>query len=189
MSDDPKQNDLPSFDPQGTESITEIPERFLVGGILSLDKVGRWFFRGEPIEHPGLCLFLARQLRRTKEGGYWVVNGPQRATVEVEETPFFVTLIEVDQAKGVIKARLNDKSEELLSPEGFFRGEDEVVYTQVKFEQAGALSGTGHRARILRSAIMGLEPFLTELPDGGIGMALGGHTYPIPQRSLTEREA
>jgi len=173
--------DLPSFEPQGTEQISSIPERFLVGGVLGLRADGRWTFRGELIDHKGVCDFLARQLRRTEEGPYWVVNGPQRVLVEVEDAPYFVTLLHVDPGAETMVIRLNDRSEEPLLLETLFRGPDELLYAGVKEGEAGAAPGERHVARFLRTAVMPLEPYLIELDDGGVGLAFGGRRYAIPQ--------
>lgn len=177
--------DLPPYHPQGTESITDIPERFLVDGYLKLRADGVWLFRGEKIEHPGLQQFLSQQLWRTQEGRYWVVNGPQRAFVELEDTPYLVKRIVDHEPLGAAPgmcAILNDGSEEPFLPEQLWMNEVGVLYTRVKSGQQGDQTGQGHIARISADALLDLEPLFCEV-DTGIALVWNQHHYSIPVRS------
>jgi hypothetical protein len=177
-------SDLPDFDPQGTESVGSIPDRFLLGGLLALQADGTWTFRGEPITHQGVCSFLARQLRRTAEGQYWVVNGPQRVFVEVEQAPFFVTLLEVDEEQGRIGIRLNDKSEETLRLDTLFRDQNEVLFVRVKQGQAGASAEDSHVACLLRHVVISLESLLDVDEAGHVVVHWGGDAIIVPQHEV-----
>ena len=172
---------LPPYHPEGTETIQDIPARFLVDGYLKLRADGAWLFRGEKIKHHGLQKFLSRQLRLTEEGQYWVVNGPQRALVEIEDTPYLVTRIawqKDDQASPML-ATLNDSSEEELLPESLFMSEEGVLYTHVKRGQAGASESQSHRARISANALLDIEALLVETDNDGIAIQYKGKMYPL----------
>ena len=169
-----RSDDLPPFDPQEQESITAIPARFLLAGLLHLDAEGRWSVGGEWIEHRGACLFLQKQLRRTAEGSYWVVNGPQRVLVEVEDAPYRIR--EVHWRDGAAWLRLSDESEEMLDPASLrLEGEDRL-YAVVKRGKAGALEGEGHQARFSRGALAQMSEALVE-EEGEMGFLMQGRVY------------
>lgn len=172
-----KTSDLPSFDPQGTESLKEIPARFLLGGLLRLSAEGRWSFQGEWIEHTGVCQFLQRQMRRTAEGTYWVINGPQRVTVEIEDAPYLIR--EVYEQDDVLWGRLSDGSREILRLECLYASEDAVLYAEVKVGEAGASEGEGHRARFSREAIGQISAWLEEDSGGRLGVGYRERFYPL----------
>ena len=173
-------NGIPTFFPVGTESVEEIPQRFLVDGILTLTHDGRWLFKKELIEHEGVRRFLLQQLRRTEEGEYWVVNGPQRVFVELEDSPYLILQVTLDDDKRCLHARLNDGSQETLSPETLFLGEDLILYARVKVGEAGARPNESHTARFDRNTLSYLMPFLVEVEDGGFGLELGGEVLHLP---------
>ncbi|MCB9640516.1 MAG: DUF2946 family protein [Myxococcales bacterium] len=171
-------SDLPPFDPQGTESIESIPSRFLLGGLITLKDDGRWFFRGEWIEHAGVCHFLQKQLRRTAEGEYWVVNGPQRVMVQVEDAPYIVR--EVREAeRGEVWIRLSDGSQEKLRPETLHSHGEDRLYATVKWGEAGAQEGEGHIARFSREAVAQLATWLVEDEAGRLGLSIQERFFPI----------
>lgn len=177
-------NDLPSFHPTETESIHEIPARFLVRGLLSLRKDGAWCYEGEEIEHPGVRRFLIQQLQRTQEGEYWVVNGPQRVFVEVEDAPYVIQMLRLED--GQLIAQLSDYSNETLDPSTFSICPEGILYARVKPGQAGAAQGERHRARFSREAAYQLEPVLAEAGDGSPAIALNDNLYPIHTEPTTQ---
>lgn len=179
-------SDLPSYNPKESETIEDIPERFLVDGYLKLRADGAWLFRGEKIKHRGLQQFLSRQLRRTQEGQYWVVNGPQRALVEIEDAPFLVKRIEFDKepkASATMLATLSDGSQEILRPETFFMSEEGVLYTRVQGRQTENQTenqkAEDHLARISANALLDIEALFVELEEQNIALQYQGKTYPL----------
>ncbi|MCB1957319.1 MAG: DUF2946 family protein [Rhodocyclaceae bacterium] len=66
-----------------------VPEVF---GWLGLDRRGRWRLRGEPIDHPGLRDFIARNYAHDERGRYFFQNGPQRVFVTLDYTPWVLRL-------------------------------------------------------------------------------------------------
>ncbi len=180
---------IPPYHPQGTETIAEIPAHFLVDGYLKLRADGTWLFRGEKIEHRGLQKFLSRQLRRTEEGQYWVVNGPQRGLVELEDAPFVVTRILFageDPATAEMTACLNDDSQEPLLADSLLMSKEGVLYTRVKRGQAGAAEAQDHLARISGNALIDLESLFVEMDDGSIALQHQGNTYRLERDHIKE---
>src|SRR5690606_37825208 len=104
------------FDPTDPEARADIPERFLVEGLLRLCADGVFLYREEPVSHPGLAAWLHRQLRRTLDGDYWVVNGPQRAPVVIDDTPFFIRAVRAEEGDLVLERQ--DGGAEPLPDEG-----------------------------------------------------------------------
>lgn len=180
MSEKQAPNGLPTYHPTAPESEAEIPSHFLVDGLLSLKQDGRWLFKGGEIDHHGLCSFLLRQLRLTIEGEYWVVNGPQRAFVEVEDTPYLVQAVVIGKDGTPPVLRLNDGSEEPMRPAVIRQNPDnEMLYTEVKCGEAGAPDGRWHRARFSRNAVNQLLPLLAEDAEGAPVLVVGAQEFPI----------
>ncbi|TCP12659.1 DUF2946 family protein [Crenobacter luteus] len=63
-------------------------------GWLALDARGIWRMAGERLTHPALAAFFARNYAVGADGAY-VQNGPQRAYVTLEDTPY-VARVEPD---------------------------------------------------------------------------------------------
>jgi len=155
-------SDLPPYNPTETESIREIPARFLAEGYVRLGADGTWYIQGGSVTHPKMARFLARHLMRTVEREYWIVNGPQRVLVELDDAPFVITRLDVDEREGRLFGTLNDDSMEQFDPSTIEVGADHVLYTRVKRHQAGDDTGAGHRARFHRRAVQQLAPYLVE---------------------------
>lgn len=169
-------SDLPSFAPRHPEARADIPERFLVPGLLALRADGVFLYAGEPVTHPGLAAHLHRQLRRTLDGDYWVVNGPQRAPVDLEDTPFFVRRIAA--AAGDLWLERLDGGREPLGTEGLRLRADGSLITTVRRGEAGDPATDGHPARLLRTAQADLAAWLHDADDG-YALHVGGHRYPV----------
>jgi hypothetical protein len=169
-------DDLPSFDPQHPEARADIPERFLVPGLLALRADGVFLYAGDPVTHPGLAAHLHRQLRRTLDGDYWVVNGPQRSPVDIMDTPFFVRRV-VAAPDGLWLERL-DGGTEPLGPEGLRLRADGSLTAVVRRGEAGAAAGDGHPARLLRTAQADLAAWLQDT-DGAYALQVGSRRYPV----------
>jgi Protein of unknown function (DUF2946) len=63
-----------------------------VYGWLSLDRRGRWCLQGEPVVHRGAIDFMNRNYERTANGKWYFQNGPQRAFVDLDYTPWIYSL-------------------------------------------------------------------------------------------------
>ncbi len=63
-----------------------------VYGWLSLDRRGRWCLQGEPVIHRGTIDFINRNYHCTGDGQWYFQNGPQRAFVDLDYTPWIYSL-------------------------------------------------------------------------------------------------
>tara|TARA_Y100001936_G_C15965199_1_gene607935 strand:- start:418 stop:957 length:540 start_codon:yes stop_codon:yes gene_type:complete len=61
-------------------------------GWLYLDRRGTWFIKGEQVKHLGMIRFLKDNYREDKNGEWYIQNGPQKAFVTLEYTPFLLRL-------------------------------------------------------------------------------------------------
>jgi hypothetical protein len=80
---------------------------------LRITRDGEWLHEGEEVTHPGILANLRESLRVDDEGHY-VVAGPARVPVELEDAPFVVVRVAVEGDQ--LAATLNDLSRELLDP-------------------------------------------------------------------------
>lgn len=68
------------------------PDVPAVYGWLSLDRRGRWCLQGRPVLHRGAVEFMNRNYDCTADGRWYFQNGPQRAYVDLDYTPFVFSL-------------------------------------------------------------------------------------------------
>src|SRR5687767_10330705 len=94
---------------------------------------GRWYGDDEPIENAKIALLFSRCLRRGPDGAWQIVMGEERATVEVDDTPWVVVRVEGDTAGGFTVV-LNDGSREPLDTASLRAGPDHALYARVKGE-------------------------------------------------------
>ena len=92
---------------------------------------------------------FSQHLRRTEDGRYQIVLGRDTAIVEIDDAPYVVTALDGDLDHG-LRVRLNDTSEEALSPDTLSIGPDNAVYCRVQrprrvgpLHPAGLLSAGG----------------------------------------------
>lgn len=125
-------------------------------GKISFRRDGRWYNDEEPINNARIAKLFSRCLRRTDDGRWQIAMADERAFVEIEDTPWVVTSVGGDAARG-FTIRLNDDSEEPLDPASLTVGDANVLYTRVK--------DGGYAARFLRPAYYQLAPAITEIDD------------------------
>ncbi|MDX1434538.1 MAG: DUF2946 family protein [Gammaproteobacteria bacterium] len=63
-----------------------------VYGWLALDRRGAWRLRGDPVLHRGAVEFINRNYAGNAAGQWYFQNGPQRAFVDLEYTPWVYVL-------------------------------------------------------------------------------------------------
>jgi hypothetical protein len=132
---------------------------------------GRWYADDEPVVHERLARLFSRYLRRTAAGGFEIwIDERYHADVEVEDTPYVVTMVDVDPAAGV-SIDLNDGTTEALDPRTLQVGGNDVLYCRVKDGR--------ERARFLRPAYYQLAHFIEETGPGRFALRCGGTTCPI----------
>jgi len=138
---------------------------------LSFRSDGRWYADDEPVVHERLARLFSRYLRRTRAGGFEIwIDERYHADVDVEDTPYVVTTVDVDPATGV-SIDLNDGTTEVLDPGTVHVGRNDVLYCRVKDGR--------ERARFLRPAYYQIAHFIEETAPGRFQLRCGGTTYPI----------
>lgn len=136
---------------------------------------GRWYADDQPITNQAIAQLFSRHLGRDAGGGYVIQMGDERATIEVEDTPFVVTSASMDG--GSWRVWLNDGSSEPLDVDSLRVGEGDVLYCWVK--------GRTEEARFLRPAYYQLAPFITERTPGEFVLNCGDETHPIGARETS----
>jgi hypothetical protein len=131
---------------------------------------GRWYADGQPIVNRRIADLFSTHVRRSEAGGYMLEIGPERAPIEVDDTPYVVVGVDVDD-DGIARIELNDHSVEDLDPGSLQIGANEVLYCRVK--------GGAERARFLRPAYYQLAPFITESEADRFDLWLGGTAHPL----------
>jgi hypothetical protein len=128
----------PDLDPAQTQG----------SALLFLDKEGRWFHEGVEITHGRTRLLFSKSIRRDPTGKYYVHIGPESAEVVVEDTPYTITSVTLQEEPGGLPQgyvlRLNDETQEPLESGSLVVNEENVMYCRVK--------GGEERARFLRAA-------------------------------------
>ena len=117
-----------------SESWPKVPDLY---GWLYLNRRGTWFIKGEQVKHLGMIRFLKDNYRENKNGEWYIQNGPQKAFVTLEYTPFLLRLAldgtftthtdrKIDKLTGII---LDDEGNILLgSPVGTGLLDDRDLY-------------------------------------------------------------
>jgi hypothetical protein len=115
---------------------------------LFLDKEGRWFHEGVEVTHVRTCRLFSRNLKRDALGRYFVRVGRESAEVVVEDTPYLVTSVTIQEGPGGqpndYVLHLNDETQESLTLGPITVSRQNVLYCKVK--------GGSERARFLRAA-------------------------------------
>ena len=140
---------------------------------LSLDAEGRFFVRGEPVEHERTHLVLTQGLHRAADGRWATRIGREWAYVEVQDVARFVRRIEplLDDAQpGRLIAWLTSGEEQIVQARNFSGGTGDALYVQLP---------DGEKARLSRAAQLSLSEYLRE-DEHGVGIELQGVRYEIP---------
>ena len=143
---------------------------------LTLDREGRFFHKGNSIVHPRTVEVLERGLELRDDGEVIVRVGAQWAYVEPEDSVYVVRNVvprrdEEGRLLGLLLVMTGQRREE-LDPETLILEPPSDLYCLVE--------GGRVRARFLRPAFHGLEPFLIE-DDKGFALAYSVGPVPIKQ--------
>jgi hypothetical protein len=137
---------------------------------------GRWYADGERITNPRIALLFSRHLVQRDDGTYALVMGDEKATVEVEDTPWAVIRVDGDPAHG-FTVTLNDRTTEVLDPESLRVGSDHSFSCRVKGDA---------RARFLRPAHNALARHVEPTDGaGGFAIRIRGRRYALTAGSAT----
>ncbi len=142
---------------------------------LRLDREGRWWHEGRPVEHAGLSRALHRWLGRLEDGRYVLrLDADRYAYVEVEDAPYLVRTLELERTPVGVRVHvlLSDESEEELDYPSLTVGEGHALYCRVK---------GGLPARFSRAAYQLLGELVEEVP-GGFALRAAGALWPIGER-------
>lgn len=134
---------------------------------LVLDREGRWFHDGEPVEHPKVVEAFNRGLERDGQGRYVLRVGEDWCFVAVEDAPLQVESLMPSPDEVVLE--LSNGRREPLRPETLTL-KDGVLY---------CVAESGLTARLSRSAQFALGSLLEER-DGGYVLVLAGREHRIP---------
>jgi hypothetical protein len=142
-------------------------------GKIRFGKDGRWYSDDEPIPNRAINRLFSRTLKVLPDGRARLELGEDRADVIIEDTPWVVTAVDGDPARG-FTAVLNDETREPLDPGSLRAGADHVLYCRVK--------GGRFEARFLRPAYYELMRHV-ELGVGGEAvLAIAGRRVVIGSR-------
>ncbi len=140
-----------------------------------IDKEGRWFYRGLEMFRRDIVLLLYRHLHRDAQGRYLIRLGGEEHYLEVEDTPFVVSRIDLQTPReggASFHLWLNDDSREPLDLDTLFVGKANVLYCTVK--------GGKFPARFRRQAYYQLADHVKE-EDGRYLICLAGKKHFIRQ--------
>lgn len=130
---------------------------------LRLDKEGRFWHRGEPVEHARTVAVLHQGIHRAPDGRWATRIGKEWGYLEVEDAAFFVRRIEGG------RAQLASGEWVKFDPATLASGADDALYTRVR----------GERARLTRPAQLSLADALHESAGGGYALELEGKRHLI----------
>lgn len=123
---------------------------------IRLDREGHFFHENEPVEHPKLAAAMHTWIsRHPDDGRYILTNGYDWTYFSVEDVPYFVRSIRIDE--DAIFLTLSDESEESWDPSGSETRGD-ALYTKVKKDKPGG----PFEAKFTRHAQTALAPVLVD---------------------------
>lgn len=134
---------------------------------------GQWYADGAPITNPRIANLFARSVHRLPDGSYELRVAEERATINVDDTPYVVTAATADDA-GRVWIELNDQTREALDTRSLSVGDGDVLYCRVK---AGR-----EWARFLRPAYYQLADRIVADAQGGFAFASATEYHPIGRR-------
>ena len=134
---------------------------------LRLDREGRFWHRGDLLEHTRTVAALHRGLHRAADGRWAVRIGPEWAYLDVEDAARFVRRIEVQDDQ--LRAQLADGEWIDVDAGTLASGTDDALYVRTP---------DGERALLTRAAQLSLSDHVRD--DGGnFSLELGGRRYRI----------
>ena len=134
-------------------------------GKIRFGRDGLWYSDDEPIPNRAICRLFSRALRVLPDGRGRLELGEDKADVAIEDTPWVVTAVEGDPARGFTLV-LNDETREPLDPRALRVGAENVLYSRVK--------GGAHEARLLRPAYYELMRHAEPAAGGGVVLRAAG---------------
>lgn len=123
---------------------------------IRLDKEGNWYYGDAPIIHPKISNLFSSSIESSKDGGFILNIDGETCEIDVEDTPFMVTDIDLSETSGQKQfiIQLNDLTREILNLDSIMIGKDNVLYCKVK--------GGTYDARFLRKSYHFLTRYVEE---------------------------
>jgi hypothetical protein len=141
---------------------------------IRLDGEGRLWHDGELVAHPKLAQAMHGWIGRHPDDGRFILtNGYDWTYFGVDDTPFFVRSVCIDEAGGV-SLRLSDETEEPWDPATSRIGAGDALYAVVKRTHPQG----PFEAKFTRFAQAQLAPALIETGEGA-GVRVGGRVMRI----------
>lgn len=139
---------------------------------IRLDRFGRWWHQNVQIENERVITLFNRSVDLTENGTFLLVVGPFSHPIVVEDTPYFVKAVAVDEADARVLLVLNDGSQEPLDVDTLTLQGDRLI---------AVVKAGRFEARFLRSAYHNL---LSHVEPRGEGFALCLGDHSVQLRSL-----
>lgn len=131
-----------------------------------LDRQGRFWHHGHPVEHSGVARAFHTWIARHPDDGRFILdNGFDWTYFEVEDVPFLVRAFGMVEGRPTIE--LSDGSREALDATTLRSGPNQALYVDVK---RGSMT-----ARFTSQATAALGPFLRE-EGGEVVLEVGGQS-------------
>ncbi|MFY8000143.1 MAG: DUF1285 domain-containing protein [Candidatus Kapaibacteriota bacterium] len=141
--------------------------------LLRIDREGKWYYCGEPLERLGLVQLFYTVLNKQPDG-YYLTTPVENVRIEVADVPFAVVSIDADEA-GNITLALNDASHLPLNNERTLRmSRDNVLYVSV-MERKGEI----FEARFSRNAYLHIAEYMLEIADSTYVLKSFGTTFTL----------
>ena len=136
---------------------------------IRLDRDGRWWHDGQPIEHPKIVEAFNRGLTPADDGKFRLHFGADWCFVDVEDAAYRV--LDFSVAADGPRIALSDRTEEPLDVATLSLDGDGVVVCRVKDRRA--------KARFSREAQFALGERLTRIGDR-LALQVGSQAIPVP---------
>jgi len=139
---------------------------------MRIDREGRWWHEGRPIERDALVRLFASVLRREADGGHVLVTPAEKLSIEVEFAALRVVAMtsEGEGRDGRIALQLNSGEALLVGPEHPLRERDGLPLVEVR----GGLEASFERPVYYELAELALAESPPGIWSGGSFFPLGG---------------
>ncbi|MEO1170969.1 MAG: hypothetical protein AAFX94_02805 [Myxococcota bacterium] len=108
-------------------------------GPIRVNARGEWLQGGEPL-HPRVVELFSRHLVPSMDGRVFIQLGFQRYELEIEDTAYFVTAMDIEKdgpRLTQVRLTVSDGREELLRPDSLMQSAENVLYCRVLRRELG----------------------------------------------------
>ncbi len=139
-----------------------------------VDADGEWYHGENRIFRPEILELLYQKIEVAPGGQYALVDTNGKCLIEVADTPFIVSRVDLEKSETEEKVILGLKhiaKREILDPGTLSVGEDNVMYCRI-------LDGR-FKARFSRPAYYQIAELIEEAPTGEFLVMINGIGYPV----------